>query len=138
MKTGTPIKFTAGVTILCSKEAVELHIEDRDAGIRILELKMTPEDFTAALGRLAFCPAEAVAWGLDKVGMVLEHDKIIFPLDCEWDSQSDFARAQAVRICQLDHPDWTPEMSFSSQDSFFNRDGRMWARTTIRRWVPKK
>lgn len=30
---------------------------------------------------------------------------------------------------------WTPDMSFSSRESFFTRDKKEYARTTLRRWV---
>ena len=30
---------------------------------------------------------------------------------------------------------WTPDLHFSSQDSFFHKDYELWARTKIRRWV---
>ena len=122
------------VTLLVDGECILMHIEDVASGVRFLELRMTPEAFTAALGRRAYCPAEARVRGLDRIGLQREQDEIIFPMpdDTDYRMKQTVAIREAMREC----PDgWEPDLSFSSQDSFFQRDGKEWARTTIRRWV---
>ena len=136
MKFGKPISIDAQVTILCSGDKVELWVEDKDSHNQFLELEMSAEAFTAALGRLAARPAKAIVRGLDTVGMVCEIDQLRFtlPADLMHHCDKPAARRVATQKCP---PGWKPDMGFDSQNSFFEQDGEWWARTTIRRWVPK-
>ena len=136
MKFGKPIKIDAQVTILCSGDKVELWVEDVDSHNQFLELEMSAEAFTAALGRLAARPAKATVRGLGTRGMVHEIDKLQFtlPADLRHHCDKAWARRIAVQKCPLG---WKPDMDFASQNSFFMQDGEWWAQTTIRRWVPK-
>lgn len=76
--------------------------------------------------------------GLERVGKVLELEKIEFPIDYGgYDRKNrETAACQAAR--QHCPEGWEPELHFRSQGSFFTRDGQPWARTSIRRWVDKK
>jgi hypothetical protein len=45
-------------------------------------------------------------------------------------------KEQAMELAKEHCPyGWTPDLYFNSQDSFFYKDKKRFARTTIRRWV---
>ena len=140
MKFGKPISIDAQVTILCSGDKVELWVEDVDSHNQFLELEMSAEAFTAALGRLAARPAKAIVRGLDKIGLVQEIETWEFRVTnitfhgSFYDERHGLAESIAKQNCP---EGWVPDLGFTSQDSFFRKGEEEWARTTIRRWVPK-
>ena len=140
MKFGKPISIDAQVTILCSGDKVELWVEDKDSHNQFLALEMSAEAFTAALGRLAARPAKAIVRGLDKIGMVQENKTWEFQVtDITYKGSFYHERlGLAESIAKQNCPEgWVADMGFNSQGSFFRKGEEEWARTTIRRWVPK-
>ncbi len=139
MKFGKPLSIDAQVTILCTGDKVEMWVEDKDSHNQFLELEMSAEAFTAALGRLAARPAKAIVRGLDKIGTAQEIKTWEFQVtDITYDSFYHERLGLAEAIAKQDCPEgWEPDMGFNSQNSFFRKGEEEWARTTIRRWVPK-
>ena len=71
---------------------------------------------------------------LGRVGMKREHKTLEFRIskDIAYEDRKDMAYELALENCP---EGWVPDKYFSSQGSFFNKDGVEMARTTIRRWV---
>ena len=68
-----------------------------------------------------------------KLNKKLEHKRFVFklpPVDGWRDKET--AKEIIQKVCP---EGWKPDMGFNSQDSFFSKDGKEYARTTIRRWV---
>jgi len=125
------------VTILCSGDKVKIQVTDGESRCQFLDLEMDAAEFTAALGRHAARPAKGVVCGLDKVGLIQENKSWEFeitPVGSFYHGRQEIARKAAKLSCP---EGWTPDLAFSSQDSFFRKGEEEWARTTIRRWVPK-
>ena len=80
MKKGKPTVIEGVITITLDTQTVRMQLEDKDAGLQIIELSMRPSDFVAALGRRAFVPCQMILRGLDKVGRVQEYRHWSFPL----------------------------------------------------------
>lgn len=122
----------AGVTILAGEDKVTIEIRDREAATTFLKVTLTPVQFCQVLSRLSNTDCKAEVFGLDRIGKKMEHKEFEFEMpDAKWEERSEVAAETALRLC----PDgWIPSSYFGSQDSFFKRDGKNMARTTIRRW----
>lgn len=136
------IEFDARIDIFCGRDGFEINIHDDEAGIKMLALKMTPENFTAALGRLAHAKCEsAKAYGLELVGKAQEREAIEFVVPDLGRHDSDELKRVASKLaeeyCAQEKPGWKPDNYYNSRDSFFRKDGLQYARTFIRRWVEK-
>lgn len=129
------MKINADITIISDRDGVRIEIRDRDASVMMIKLDLSSKQFTSAIGRLAHTEVrDCEVYGLDKIGKRQETDTLEFCLDVDkWvDKTKNQARKKVIENCP---EGWEPDMNFGSQDSFFNKDGKEWARTTIRRWV---
>lgn len=110
-------------------------VHDDASSTPFLELTMTFEQFVnAAMNRMGYTQvASATLHNIERVGKKLETRNFEFELpDHRFDKRVEIARETVKKVI----PDgWTPDMGFSSQGSFFTRDEKPYARTTIRRWV---
>ena len=113
-------------------DAINITVQDKTSTVRFLEMTMTREQFiNATMNRLACTGVlKASVNGFDRVGKTMEMDDFVVEIPKWHDSEG------AVRIVRKECPDgWVPDLYFGSQGSFFDKDGRHYARTTIRRWV---
>ena len=121
------------ITILIGVEHTTIEVKDGDASITFLRLKLTPDQLSAALGRQGYVECECEVHGLDLIGKKSEHKAFEFIMPpADFFNRVEIARKEAERLC----PDgWMSDGYFSSQDSFFTKDGKNMARVIIRRWV---
>jgi hypothetical protein len=116
------------------EDSIRISLYDTDSCLTFIEMELTREQFiNATMNRLGNCDVEtAVVRSLELVGKKREGDTMEFKLPDGTGNQHDRAVEEAMRIC----PDgWEPATSFSSQESFFTKNGERWARTPIVRWV---
>ena len=129
-------EIKAQVTLLCSGERIALEIRDKEAGIMFVDIEMSSEQFTSALGRLAHVNVDkCIVRGLDKVGKKREVKEIEFELGKNvgyGDDRKRLAKKEATKNCP---DDWTPRLYFDSQNSFFYKGESTWARCHIERWI---
>jgi len=72
--------------------------------------------------------------GLEKIGK--KHENKRFEFEIPRDLASSRNESELQKLAQsLLKDGWIAERYFSSQDSFFKKDGVQYARCTIRRWV---
>jgi len=129
---------SATITILFNRGGLEIQLEDRDASKRFAVIKLTPEQVCTSFSQLVYTPCEIELHDLDKVGKKMEHKVFEFPMPenalTSYDKKT--AIKEVKRICPKG---WTPDLHFSSRNSFFYKDERNlrkpYARTRIRRWV---
>ena len=122
--------------ITCCKPAIaRFELWDRVSGTMFARITMDSDSFAKALGGLSEVKCEkADVFALDRLNKKHEHKTFEFPLpedvgfgDC---------KPAAIQAAKDAAPvGWTSDCSFSSQNSFFQKDGKPWARTIIRRWV---
>lgn len=125
------------ITLLVDKDGASLEIECHTSGIKIANIKISPDDFCALLARHAYksCSIEIPDkhyW--QNVGKKQVMDNISFPMP---DGVPYQERKQIA--CDL-LPAYTPEgwiadTYFGSQGSFSRKDGKDYANTIIRSWV---
>ena len=135
------MKINGSITILCDDEGVRIEIHDEDSRVDFIEINMTPAQFTSALGRSANtkCASMEVK-GLDRVGKIMEMQNLAFeiPKNIHYDKREKRNSALAVLADKACPEGWISDSYFDSQDSFFFKGGKGYARTVIRRWVDKK
>ncbi len=122
------------ISFLINPEGTTIEITDNDAAVCFLRLRLTPEQLSSALSRLASTECESgEVFSLDKLGKQMEHKMLEFPMP----ESAGFGDKEAAKIAALKHcPDgWESDQYFGSQGSFFNKKDRQWAQTRIRRWV---
>ena len=112
---------------------ISIIVEDDLSGARFLELKLGMADFARAISGLHGVGATGTVRGLDVIGLKHECRKFEFELS-EGTKFRD--KETARKIVQEVCPEgWEPDTGFGNQDSFYKKDGKEYAKTTIRRWV---
>jgi len=124
----------ARITILVGDEETTIEVHDALAGVTILKATLNAGQFCQALSRLARTECKAEVFDLNRVGKRKITEKLEFPLPLpvEHGLKKELAKKEAIRICPAG---WEPSTYFSSQNSFFEFDGREWARTFMVKWV---
>jgi hypothetical protein len=124
----------AAITILLSKEGMKIELHDQDASITFAEIFLDTVQTCQALSRLGYTGCEIELRGLDRVGKKMEHKKIEFEIPEGYYKRSH--KKDLETLAEKACPEgWISSNYFNSQDSFFIKDGKRYARTTIRRWV---
>ena len=113
-------------------------IEDADSRIEFVHLELDLASFMRALTGLAYVECDMETNGLEHVGKLCERKELIV----EMPDEADHSRLNRVRIAygrakQKAPEGYTVSSCFGSQDSFFRKDDRNYARTTMTRWVEK-
>lgn len=136
------MKLKGKITILINREYTDIEIEDDVANATFVKVRLTPNQLSAALGRVGYTPCELQVQGLEKVGKKHENSKFEFLLPNGWvrDYHNDRTLelsmyAQIILDSEKPNEGWIIEPYFNSQDSFFEKDGKKYARCTIRRWI---
>jgi len=135
-------KISGDVTILVDREGARIEVRDKNASLMIVDVKMSPENFMAALGRVGHCPAEVqVTERPERIGTMMKVDTIEFPLPAVakklyGEACAKIAIKEADKFCARYRPGWTPDTYYGSHGSFFlDKEGKLkWARQTIRKW----
>ena len=133
----------ASIDILVSCDTTTINIRDNDARILFASVKISPEQLSQAFSRQAFTKVLSCdIMNIDKIGKKHECKEFIFKVPKEYCPTYKDANIEKIKslICfdalkKQGLGDWEPDISFSSRDSFFKKDGVDYARTTIRRWV---
>jgi len=125
-------------TLLFNAEGLHLEIRDDNASIKFLDIHFDEKQTCQLLSRRSNIHCDMEIYGLDRIGKKMEWDKIEFeiPENINYKDQDKVCYEKAKEYC-LQHltPDWEPDLSFNSQDSFFRRDNKDYARCTVRKWV---
>lgn len=123
------------ITFLVNDGGATIEFYDAEACVTFAKATLTAEELCNAMSRLMHTDCRMEVQHLDKIGKTLEHKELIFemPEDLFYEKgRNELATKLAKKNCP---EGWTPECYFSSQNSFFNKDGKHMARCNIRRWV---
>lgn len=122
------------ITIRISGDGATIEIDDKNASTRILNITLTAEQLCKAMGRQAHVECDIEVGVLERVGKIHENKDFEFQIN-ESFASSKFSK-ELQQIAQSELTDgWIAETYFSSQNSFFKKDGKQFARVTIRRWI---
>jgi hypothetical protein len=127
------MKIDAQITVIATYEdSIRISVYDKASGKSFLEMDLTREQFVnAVLNRLGNTDVKsAEVFHLDLVGKTMEIERLEFEITVWHDKQS------AIKIAQEICPEgFTPDLSFDTNTSFYDKNGKYYARTTARRWV---
>ena len=128
-----PMKVSIGrVQSNCEDDYVKIDIIDSLSSRTFVNLKMTMTEFALLITGLSNCEAMGEVQHLEKVGRKMEHRSFAFEIG----SKTVGGKKEALKAIETACPEgWEPDLGFNSQDTFFEKDGKDYARTTIRRWV---
>jgi hypothetical protein len=130
------MKIEAQIDIRASyDDAIVIEVRDKASSTIFLSMVMTREQFiNASMNKLGCTDVkEAKVRHLERVGKELKLDTLTFEIS-DWGYKDNLP--ETIKLAYKNCPDgWIPDVSFSSQGSFYTGDdGKRYARTTIRRW----
>jgi len=114
-------------------EVMTIRVNDAASRVCVCEVSIGLAEFIKCLTGLAHTEMEFNHGDLSKVGKKMEHRKISVKIkDYDFSNRKEVATKAALE----NTPEgWEPDCYFSSQDSFYTKDGEDYARCMIRRWV---
>lgn len=134
---GEDMILDGSITMLAAEDGVRIELRDNASSSLFAVVKLSPTQFCQAMSRLAHTPCEKMeVFDLEKLGKTLEYKPFEFEMPIV-DFNTDRKKEADELVRKLCPKGWTPDLYFNSQSSFFRRDEKSFARTTIRRWVKK-
>ena len=127
------MKLEGRISILINRDETTIEIEDESANVKFVKVKLTPEQLSAALSRQISIECELEVKGLEKIGKVHENKTFEFEIPETIPTRGNQLELQKIAQSQLSDG-WIADAYFGSQNSFFKKDGKQYARVTIRRW----
>lgn len=133
-------EITVQITISATyDDLIRIDVHDKASSSAFLHLEMTREQFiNATMNRLGNTDVKyASIRNLEILGKKLEMGSFEFELPDTISTYKDGHKKLIIELAKEKCPDgWLPDLSFSSQGSFFYNDaGKQCARTLMRRWV---
>lgn len=125
------------ITILFNRDGMEINLIDNDSGTQFATVILNQEQTCAALSRQGYVECNIELNGLDRVGKKQEHREFLFEIpDLDYKTKNDFAHEICLsELKKQGMEDWKPDNYYGSQNSFFNKNGKRYARAIIRRWI---
>ncbi len=127
----------AKISFYVNRESTKIEIHDADSNTAIVVVNLTPEELSACLSRQGYVSCKCITGNLDRVGKTHENKKFEFEITYS-KSQQDLELACNEALFSLGMHEWVSDQYYKSQDSFFKKDGKEYARVIIRRWIPKQ
>lgn len=124
------------VSLLVSAEGASLEIHDKNAECVILRTEFTAEQLCLLL-RGTMVHSDLKVYNISKVGKTHECKHFEFEILDHFASSKEADRLSniAQRLLDEEGEGWIADKHFSSQNSFFKKDGIQFARVTVRRWI---
>jgi hypothetical protein len=131
------MKLQGKITILINREYTEIEIEDENANVRFVRIRLNPEQLSAVLSRQVCVDCELDVVGIDKIGTKHENKTFAFEIPKELRSSRHSVELgiMAQELLNKENKGWFADEYFSSQDTFSEKDGKYFAKCTVRRWI---
>jgi len=125
------------ISILINRDSTTIELHDRDSNMMFAQITLTPEQLSSALSRLGMTNCEIKLNGLSNVGKTMEHKQMELPYPMEVDryGNPDIEKQLAAYFDAHCTDGWKCWDNFSSQGTYFVKDGMDMVRASIRRWV---
>lgn len=119
------------------REYISIRVKDHTSKVRFLEIEIDLDEFTKALTGMGETPCNIKCRNLNKVGRELISKNVEVEMGDDWPTSTSksLANQRVLKLIEKTGKDWIIFSGFSSQNSFFKRDGKNYARTSLRRWV---
>lgn len=125
-------QFNGAISFLVSEDGATIEIRDNVSNQAFVEVTLTAKQLCQALSRLMHTPCKIETHCLERIGTKMLMDKLEFEMPKhDYKNRKEVAEKEGARLCP---EGWTPDLYFGSQHSFWSRDGKEYAVTTIRKW----
>jgi hypothetical protein len=123
-----------------ANRGMSITLGDSNANADIIKIQIEAADLIRLFANQANVPCKFIAANLDKIGRYHKHKTFEFPLPKNFEKiKYTDRKTTAYKIAvELAPKNYEPDSNFSSQNSFFEKDGKPWARCTIRKYCKKK
>ena len=118
-----------------SNDVVRIQFKDCNSVTRFATAELSLEQYAQAITGLSEVHCIIEISNLQNVGLRRISDTFEFELE----AQNSYGRNMHIEQLLRDVPDgWKTTDELSSQNSFFEKDGKRWARATIHKWVKEE
>jgi len=124
------------ITFLINRDNTSISIGCHESGMTIVELNLNPDQLSAILSRQGHVKCDVIFndGNSNKFGKKMENKYFEFEISKEVRSRKETNELHQIALKEVEEG-WIPDMYYGSQNSFFQKDGKDFARCTIRRWV---
>jgi hypothetical protein len=123
------------IDILIGVEFTEITIRDGSSNIEFVKVKLTTGQLSAALSRQIHVECDAEVRCLDKIGKTHENKYFEFEVPEGTKNSVNLVLLCNEALNNEGMSEWVSDQHYSSQNSFFKKDGKRYARVIVRRWV---
>jgi hypothetical protein len=129
------MKIKGQISILINREYTTIEVRDDNANTTFAKVTLTPEQLSAALSRQMYVECELDVRGLDRIGKQHENKSFEFEITEDQLRRKDSKELHSIaqKTISMLNEEWIAEDYFSSQDSTFTKNGKYFAKCTIRR-----
>lgn len=128
------MKLEGRISMLVNREETTIKIKDDKANVTLAVVSLTPEQLSMILSRQVDVECEIEVGNLSKIGKKHENKTFEFEIPSLIRGRKFDSELQEIAQSQLSDG-WVADGYFGSQNSFFTKDGKQYARCTIRRWI---
>ena len=119
----------------CGKEKISIQVRDVDAHIRFLDIEIDLDKFTKCITGLSEIECTATLRGIENVGK--KRETMAIEVEIPKNIYTNRKETAYVLAKKCTPKGWQCSKFFGSQSSFFEREGKSYAKTTATRWVNK-
>ncbi len=125
----------AALDFMINAKETTIRLYDHVSNQTVVEITLTPEGLSQAMSRLSMTKCKAIVneYSFSKLNKKMENKYLEFEIN------KDLRRGDEQELhalAQSNCPDgWTPDKYYGSQNSFFTKEGKTYARAVIRRWI---
>lgn len=125
----------AAITMLFNEDGLKIELHDQASSTTFASVKLTSEQVTAAFSRICHTDCSIEVFGLDKINKTMENEYHVFEIpDSLKGYNPDVNELHKLAVASVPEG-WTPDKYYGSKGSLFQKDGKQYARVTIRRWI---
>lgn len=127
------MKIKGKISLLINQKQTLIELTCENSNIQFAEITLTPKQLNQVLSRVCNVECDIEVHGLDNVGKVIHRKTHEFEMpETEWKMKKEVAGILAKETCP---EGWKPSLYFGSKDSFFEKDGKQFARCQINKWT---
>lgn len=125
------------ITILVNREYTEIEIHDTKSSTTFVKVRLTPEQLSSALSRLSHTECEVEVTDMDRINKKHEWQSFEFEIveNIPKEAKGYLNQTCLKALKKAGMEEWQSDNYFTSQNSFFTKDGKNYARVTVRRWI---
>jgi hypothetical protein len=123
------------ISMLVNFDGTTIELFDSKSAKTFARVKLTNDQLASMLSRLHRTECQIEVGNLELIDKQMEHQKFEFEINEQMRTSKGALHQHCLKaLINRNMSDWLPENTYGSQDSFFSKEGKYFARTVIRRW----